>query len=119
MGLGQADSAEDDPGILGRGDGCEPGDREQQILAQQAHIDTLAKPADIVRTRVEEGPTVTMQREAFAIVVDAALLDVAKLWPFVALAEKEKALRAWAKNTGYGTQMPGAEVGYRPKTVVR
>ena len=82
--------------------------------AQQAHIDTLAKPADIVRTRVEEGPTVTMQREAFAIVVDAA-----KLWPFVALAEKEKALRAWAKNTGYGTQMPGAEVGYRPKTVVR
>ena len=55
--------------------------------AQQAHIDTLAKPADIVRTRVEEGPTVTMQREAFAIVVDAALLDVAKLWPFVALAE--------------------------------
>lgn len=87
--------------------------------AQQARIETFAKPADIVRTRVEEGPTVTMARENYAMVVDEKLLDREKLWPFISLPEKEKAVRAWAKTTGYGQQMAGAEIGSRPKTVVR
>lgn len=87
--------------------------------AEAAHIDTLAKPADMVRHRVDEGPTVTMATENFAVVEDATKLDKDKLWPFISLAEKEKALRAWAKNTGYTEQMPGARVGKRPKSVVR
>lgn len=87
--------------------------------AKDAFISTLAKPADMVRTRVDQGPTVTMARENYAEVVDVTKLDPVKLWPFITVAEKEKALRAWAKNTGYTQQMDGAAIGSRPKTRVR
>ena len=87
--------------------------------AEQAHIDTLAKPADMVRHRVNEGPTVTMKRESYAALEDQTKLDKEKLWPFISLAEKEKALRAWAKNTGYTEQMAGARIGSREVSVVR
>lgn len=87
--------------------------------AEQAHIETLARPADMVRTRVEEGPTVTMATEPYAVVEDETKLDMAKLWPFIALDAKEKAVRAWAKTTGHNQQMAGAKIGRRPKTVVR
>jgi len=87
--------------------------------AEEAHVDTLARPADMVRTRVEQGPTVTMARENYAVIEDETKLDMAKLWPFISLDAKEKALRAWAKTTGYTQQMPGATIGTRPKSVVR
>jgi hypothetical protein len=87
--------------------------------AREAYIATLARPADIIRTRVEEGPLITMATEGYADVVDATALDAATLWPFVTLAAKESALRAWARNVGYTQQMAGASVGKRQKSVVR
>ena len=89
--------------------------------AQQAHIDTLAKPADLMRQRGEDGTLSTMATEPYALLLPGgeALLDKEKLWPFFTVAEKEKALRAWAKNTGYTVQMAGASIGKKPKSQVR
>lgn len=87
--------------------------------AQEAHINTLAKPADLVRHRGESGALSTRAREFYALVVDESLLDRNKLWPFIPLAAKEQALRAWAKTTGHKTPMEGAEIGERAKPVVR
>lgn len=88
--------------------------------AEGAHVAALAKPADLMRTRNSEtGVLSTMATEPYAVVEDAGLLDKEKLWPFISLAEKEKALRGWAKNTGHTQQMPGAKIGRRPKSVVR
>lgn len=87
--------------------------------AQEARVATLAKPADIVRTRVEDGPTVTMATEPYAIVEDFSKLDLAILRPFIKQDALEQALRAWAKTTNFNTEMPGALIGRRPKTVIR
>lgn len=88
------------------------------VRAQDAHIATLAKPADMVRTR-GDGVLLTQARENYAIMVDRTKLDMAKLWPFFTDAEVEKALRGWAKTTGYNQPMDGAEIGNRQKGVVR
>jgi chemotaxis protein histidine kinase CheA len=87
--------------------------------AEEAHVAALAKPADMVRTRVEQGPLVTMAEEGYATVENFSMLDGAKLWPFVPTAAKEQALRSWARNTGFAQQMLGASIGKRSKTVVR
>ena len=87
--------------------------------AEQAHIDTLAKPADIMRTRGTDGTLSTMATEPFAEVTDRDQLDKAKLWPFFTDEAIEKALRAWAKTTGHKVSMDGASIGKRPKSVVR
>lgn len=86
--------------------------------AQDAHIATLAKPADIVRTRVESGPLVTMGAKVWAEVTDSAKLDKEKLWAFIPEATKAQALRAWAKNTGYTVPMDGADIGKGQKSRV-
>lgn len=88
-------------------------------IAEAAHIATLAKPANIVRTRVEEGPTVTMATEPYALVEDYDLLDKTVLWRFIKRDAIEQALRAWARTTNYNQQMAGAKIGRKPKTVVR
>ena len=92
-----------------------------QVMAEQARVDTYAKPADIMRSRGDDGTLTTMATESYAEVVPGqdGLLDKDKLWPFISLDAKEKALRAWAKTTGYTQQMPGATIGKRPKSVVR
>lgn len=87
--------------------------------AEEAYVGTLAKPADLMRTRTQGGTLSTVARENYAEIVDASKLDVAKLWPFISLDAKEKALKAWARNTGFGQQMDGAAIGSRPKSVVR
>lgn len=87
--------------------------------AEEAHVATFAKPADLMRRRGDDGTLSTMATEPYAVVEDDSLLDKEKLWPFLSLDAKEKALRAWAKVTGYGQQMPGAKVGRKPKSVVR
>lgn len=87
--------------------------------AESAHIATLAKPADIARTRTDEGALVTMGTEPYAEVEDFDLLDKVKLWPFIHREALEKALRAWAKTTGHAVPMAGARIGKRPKTSVR
>lgn len=87
--------------------------------AEEAYVGTLVKPADIMRTRTQGGTLSTVARENYAEIVDASKLDAAKLWPFVTLDAKEKALKAWARNTCFGQQMDGAAIGSRPKSVVR
>lgn len=95
---------------------------ESEIAGRQAedtYVDTLRRPADIMRTRTGTGTLSTVAREFYAEIEDVMKLDPAALWPYIALAEKEKALRAWAKATGYKTPMAGAKIGDRPKSVVR
>lgn len=87
--------------------------------AQETHIDTLAKPADLMRNRGADGTLSTMATEPFAEVTDPDALDKDKLWPFIPLAAKEQALQAWAKNTGHTQMMVGASIGKRPKSQVR
>lgn len=87
--------------------------------AEDAHVATLARPADIMRKRGSDGTLSTMQREGYAEIEDADLLDKAALWPFISLDAKEKAVRAWAKSTGYRKDMDGAAIGFRNKSVVR
>lgn len=87
--------------------------------AEDAYVSTLARPADIVRARTSSGSLSTMQQETYAEIVAVAELDGAKLWAFLPYAEKEKALRAWAKSTDYREEMKGAKIGRRPKSVVR
>lgn len=95
---------------------------EAQIAAdkaQEAYVNTLAKPADMVRTRVDEGPLVTMQQVGYAEIEDSTLLDKELLWPFIKEDAKEAALRQWAKTTGYNKPMAGAAIGKRNKSQVR
>lgn len=87
--------------------------------AEDAYVGTLARPADLVRTRVDEGPLVTMQQVGYAEVEDSSKLDKELLWPFINEDAKEKALRAWAKTTGYNKQMDGAAIGKKNKSAVR
>lgn len=88
-------------------------------VAETAYVHTLARPADIMRTRTASGTLGTMAQETYAEVEDATKLDMAKLWPYLPFAAKETALRAWAKSTGHNEQMPGAKIGRRPKSQVR
>jgi hypothetical protein len=91
--------------------------------AQGAYIATLAKPADIVRTRgvTEDGAgvTLTKAKESYAYVIDSTKLDAVKLFPYFTDAEIEKAVRAFAKATQYREKMDGAEIGWRTKGVTR
>lgn len=82
--------------------------------AYGAHVETLRRPADIVRQRTDEG-MLTAGTEAYADVLDESKLDKAALWPYIGLAEKQKALRQWAKANGHTKQMDGADVGKRAK----
>lgn len=87
--------------------------------AEDAYVETLAKPADIMRTRGDDGTLSTIAREGYAEIVDASKLDFAALWPFISLDAKEKALRQWAKAQGHTVMMTGASIGFRNKSVVR
>lgn len=80
------------------------------------------KPADMTRTRggpESAGVTLTMAREPYAEIIDAEKLDKDKLWPFISLDAKEKALRQYARSTGHTVQMEGASIGHRPKARTR
>lgn len=87
--------------------------------AEEAYVDTLAKPADILRTRTAAGTLGTAQQEPYAEIENVAMLDGAKLWQFVTFDNKQKALLAWARSTDFREPMPGAKVGRRPKSRVR
>ena len=87
--------------------------------AEAAYVETLAKPAELMRNRGADGTLTTMARENYAEIVDEAQLDKIALWPFISLDAKEKALRQWAKTTGHSKQMSGAAIGSRSKSVVR
>lgn len=86
--------------------------------AEEAHIATLAKPADIIRNRGLDGTLATMGVEKYATIVDRRLLDLNELAPFIPLKALEQALTGWAKTTDYGTPMTGADIGRRNKSRV-
>lgn len=86
--------------------------------AEEAHIATLAKPAEMSRTR-GDGVLLTQAKQPYAYLVDRTKLDKDALWPFFTEAEIEKALRGWAKVTGHNKQMDGAEIGHGRKGVTR
>jgi hypothetical protein len=87
--------------------------------AEEAYVGTLAKPADLMRTRTAGGTLSTVARENYAEIVDVSKLDMAVLWPLVTFEAKERALKQWARSTGFTQQMDGAAIGSRPKSVVR
>ena len=86
--------------------------------AQDAHIATLAKPAEMVRTR-GDGVLLTLAKADDAYVVDRSKLDPVKLFPYFNDKEIEKALRGWAKATMYNQPMDGAEIVKKNKGVTR
>ena len=85
---------------------------------QDTQAAAQAKPGDMVRERHDEAMN-TMRQVWHVEVTDAMKLDAVTLWPFVKDAEKEAALKAWAKTTGHRKQMPGAVIEQRAETVVR
>ena len=87
--------------------------------ADAADLATKAKPADIVRTRFDDGVMGTMQTEKFAEIVDRKLLDKEALWPHIKTEWLQTALNLWAGTTGHAEQMPGARIGKRPKSRIR
>jgi hypothetical protein len=91
--------------------------------AREAQLATLVRPADIGRVRGNDaagaGVMLTVAREGFAEIVDRSLIDMEALRPFLTDFELQKALRGWAKSTGFLKQMPGAEIGFRNRGVTR
>ena len=87
--------------------------------AQEKRIDSLAKPAEMARSRFDEGRLVTMRQVGYVEIVDKAALDKEALWPFLREDDVLKALRAWAKTTSFRKPMAGAVVELRDEAVVR
>lgn len=87
--------------------------------AQDAHIDTLAKPADMVRTRLVGGGTATIGQTPSVEILDVTKLDKAALWPFLKDEHILMALKAWAKTKSHKTPMAGAVIGMRNKGQIK
>jgi hypothetical protein len=87
--------------------------------AAAAEFAAKQKPAELTRSRFEEGTLVTMKQVGYVELVDASLLDLAVLRPFLKDEHLVMALRAWAKINGYKKPMPGAIVEMRDEAVVR
>ena len=93
------------------------------VKADEAHIQTLARPADIMRTRGADGTLSTMGTERYVEITDVRALDLEKLRPFIKYDALETALRGYAASVGYSednsVQIAGAKFGKRAKSVVR
>ena len=91
--------------------------------AEEAHIETLARPADIMRNRGADGVMTTMAKEKFAEILDVNTLDIMALRPFIKIEALEAALRGLAASRGYSNdarmQISGAIFGTRNKSQVR
>lgn len=91
--------------------------------AEQAYVDTLARPSDIMRRRGADGVLTTMGTEKFAEITDLDALDIVALRPFIKVEALEQALRGLAASRGYSNdermQIKGAVFGTRAKSVVR
>jgi hypothetical protein len=87
--------------------------------AAAAELAAKQKPAELTRSRFEEGTLVTMKQVGYVEIVDAALLDLAALRPFIKEEHLLQALRAWAKINNHKKPMPGAIVEMRDEAVVR
>ncbi len=77
--------------------------------AEIAAIQAEAKPADMVRTRTEEG-TLTMAKKDSAAVTDYAKVDLERLRPYLNHNAIDVAVNAWARTTSYREDMPGVAI---------
>ena len=93
--------------------------QEAAAAAEAAHIETLRKPSEIVRSRFDEGRLVTMKQVGYAEILDKMALDPVALWPFIKEEAALQALKAWAKTNGFKRPMNGAIVEMRDDTVIR
>lgn len=87
--------------------------------AEEAHIDTLRKPADMTRSQFGDGRLVTMRQVGYVEITDKMALDPAVLWPFIKEEHALQALKAWAKTTSHKRAMNGAIIEMRDDTVIR
>lgn len=87
--------------------------------AEAAHVEMLARPADIMRERHGDGTLTGMGTEKYAEIEDRTKLDMAALWPHIPLDALGKALNQWARLTDFRQPMEGAAIGRRNKSRVR
>jgi hypothetical protein len=87
--------------------------------AQEAHINTLHKPAEMTRSQFDDGRLVTMRQVGYVEIVDKMKLDWATLAPFVKEEHALQALKAWAKTNSFRRPMDGAIIEMRDDTVIR
>lgn len=80
--------------------------------AEIATIQAAAKPADMIRTRMEEGILTSAKRDD-ATVTDYDAIDLNKLRPFINRDALDKAVRQWARNTNYAEPMAGVQITRR------
>jgi hypothetical protein len=94
-----------------------------EAKAEEAYVETLARPADIMRTRGDDGTLATMGTEKFVEIVDRSKIDMNKLAPYLPLAAIETAARKYADSVGYSAdasvQIEGMRFGKRNKSQVR
>jgi hypothetical protein len=90
--------------------------------AEEAYIDTLAAPKDIMRQRSDDGILSGMASEKFAEITDRNVLDLERLRPYLAAAALETALNKYAASVSYSSdesvQIRGARFGKRPRSRV-
>lgn len=94
--------------------------------AQDSRIATLARPADIVRTRgvTQDGAgvTLTKAKEKFSILTERDAMDDAayiRLGPFLTDEAIQTAGNKFARATNYRESLAGFEIGERSKNVTR
>ena len=74
--------------------------------AWQAEQLAKARPAELARTRSGAGSLGTLQSFWDFDIVDLDAVDKATLWPYIARAEKEKAIRAFIRSNAPETSVP-------------
>lgn len=87
--------------------------------AQTAAVAAAAKPADMARTRFDEGRISTLKLVGFVAIEDRTKLNKELLWPHLKEEHILMALRQWAKGNDYKTAMDGAVVEKRPDSDIR
>ena len=89
--------------------------------AEEATLATMARAGRMVGERFEgsdRSGKVTMRKKAVVYITDVYALDLELLRPFLKEEYLLTALRAWAKETNYDQEMPGAVVRLTDTTVV-
>lgn len=92
---------------------------QARAATQDAKAASTARPADMVRTRSDDGVLNTMAKVPYVEIVDPMKLDASLLWAFVKDEHKLQALKAWAKITQHKRAMDGAIIEMRNDTVIR
>jgi hypothetical protein len=95
----------------------------QANITTQAARDAVeaaqATPAAMTRERTDGGQLVTMRQVGYVDILDYDQLPLDVLRPYIAQDALLKAVRAYAKLTGYKKGLPGATIELRDDTVIR